>query len=269
MTYLEKSFDRVNVLGVGISAINPSIASSYLIEAVKDKKNSYVCVTGVHGIIESHRSKELKEIHNRSLLTVPDGMPAVWVGLEQGFYSMRKVYGPDLMLDIFSKTSEKNNNFTHFLYGATDNILSSMKKKLEVQFPHSNIVGTYSPPFRDLNENEENEISKILNLQKPDFMWVGLSTPKQEIFMSKYSHKFNVGIMIGVGAAFPIRAGKIKDAPNWIKNSGFQWLFRLIQDPKRLWKRYLDIIPRFIFLILLQLFGIKEFSFDKSKREKV
>lgn len=90
MTYLEKSFDRVNVLGVGISAINPSIASSYLIEAVKDKKNSYVCVTGVHGIIESHRSKELKEIHNRSLLTVPDGMPAVWVGLEQGFYSMRK-----------------------------------------------------------------------------------------------------------------------------------------------------------------------------------
>lgn len=292
---------RTNVLGVGISSLDMDRAVWLLLEARRFNRSGYVCVTGVHGVIESQRDPELKQIHNRSFLTVPDGMPTVWMGREQGFTRMGRVYGPDLMLRLMAATAVaegcgpldggcsnlKASNpelhsagaerpLTHFLYGATEEILTRLKSNLEARLPGVRIVGTYAPPFRPLTDEEEAEVRQIVADCKPDFFWVGLSTPKQERFMAQHVWRLNskepelqtsnlkpypldCGIMLGVGAAFPIHAGLQKDAPEWIKNSGLQWLYRLCQDPRRLWRRYLDIVPKFLWLSALQLLGIKRY----------
>ena len=310
---------RVNVLGVGVSPLNRNEAVQSLIDFRIQGRSGYVCVTGVHGVIESQRDPALKRIHNRSLLTVPDGMPTVWMGREQGFVHMGRVYGPELMLQLMKATSESgcvksydlgakkdesdpcgstsnhqnpettdaSRPLTHFLYGATEEMLKKLKESLETRFPGVQIIGTYAPPFRLLNETEEEELRQIVAECKPDFFWVGLSTPKQEKFMASHSPSTNdpfkfldssvdcddlkldhltpktvldCGIMLGVGAAFPIHAGLQKDAPEWIKNSGLQWLHRLCQEPRRLWRRYLDIVPTFLWLSAMQLLGIKKYT---------
>ncbi|MFL2859463.1 MAG: WecB/TagA/CpsF family glycosyltransferase [Pontiellaceae bacterium] len=259
--YTEK--ERINILGVGISPLNLNDTIQVLLKSRYNGIPGYVCVTGAHGIIESINDLELKSIHNKSLLTVADGMPNVWIGLEKGFSRIGRVYGPELMLGICEKTSNAinpNKNLTHYLYGATQNILDLIKENLEKKYPNIKIIGKYSPPYRDLNESESNYLINEINTLNPDFIWVGLSTPKQERFMAEYINKINSGIMIGVGAAFNIHAGVQKDSPQWIKDSGLQWLHRLIQEPKRLWKRYLNIVPRFSYLASLQCLGIKKFN---------
>lgn len=264
--YVEK--ERINILGVGVSPLNLNDTVQVLLKSRYNGISGYVCVTGAHGIIESLNDKKLRYIHNRSFLTVADGMPNVWIGLEQGFSKVGRVYGPDLMLEICEKTSNAinpNKNLTHYLYGSTPEVLKKIKFNLEKKFPGIRVVGTYSPPFRELEKYESNLIVNEVNKVKPDFIWVGLSTPKQERFMGEYINKFDGGIMIGVGAAFNIHAGLQKDAPQWIKESGFQWLYRLFQEPKRLWKRYLNIVPRFSYLATLQCLGLKKFKFNLSK----
>ena len=258
-----KDIARTNVLGIGVSAINMSQAVNILLEARANKVNGYICITGAHGIIESQRDNDLKYIHNNSFLTVPDGEPTVWMGKEQGYRKMSRVYGPDLMLNVLKASTSNNYNtkFTHFFYGSTREVLDQMVINVGNYFPNIEIVGIYAPPFRDLDANEENELAKIVEELKPDFFWVGLSTPKQEKFMAAHSTNPNFGLMLGVGAAFPIHAGLQKDAPEWIKSSGFHWLYRLLQEPRRLWRRYLDIVPSFLWLAFLQLFGIKKFNY--------
>ena len=260
----EKRSDRVNVLGVGVSATSMNKAVGDLLDARIHAQRGYVCVTGVHGIIESQRDTALKKVHNRSLFTMPDGMPTVWMGREQGFAKMGRVYGPDLMLKVFEATSAQGTHpaFTHFLYGATKEMLDQMKHNLEERFPGVRIVGQYAPPFRPLNEQEEQALIALVDEVRPDFFWVGLSTPKQEKFMDLYNDKLTCGIMLGVGAAFPIHAGMQKDAPEWIKSSGFHWLYRLCQEPKRLWRRYMDIVPSYIALSFLQLLGLKKYTIE-------
>jgi N-acetylglucosaminyldiphosphoundecaprenol N-acetyl-beta-D-mannosaminyltransferase len=256
---------RVNVLGVGVSAINMQSAAEILLAARREGASGYVCVTGVHGVIESQRNPELKIIHNNSFLTVPDGMPTVWMGREQGFTRMGRVYGPDLMLKIMESTaSGTSGGLTHFLCGATDDMLQKLKSNLESRFPGVRIVGTYAPPFRPLNEQEEAELRGMVEACKPDFFWVGLSTPKQERFMAGHADNPGFGIMLGVGAAFPIHAGLQKDSPEWIKNSGLQWFHRLCKEPRRLWRRYLDIVPKFIWLAAMQVLGIKRYELQRD-----
>ena len=268
---------RVNVLGVGVSALNMDEAVELLLDARAHGQTGYVCVTGVHGVIESQRDSELKQIHNNSLLTVPDGMPTVWMGHLQGFEHMRRVYGPDLMLAICERTvklgqgavrddlakhqqrSAEGKCMTHFLYGATEELLEKLKVNLESRFSGIQIGGTYAPPFRPLTDGEELELKEIVSKCKPDFFWVGLSTPKQEKFMASHL-LLDCGIMLGVGAAFDFHAGGLKDAPAWIKNLGLQWFYRLCQEPRRLWRRYADIVPRFLFMSTMQLLGIKKYD---------
>ncbi len=256
---------RVNILGVGVSAVNFYEAVDLILKHRAFDESSYICVTGVHGVIESQRDDELRRIHNNSYLTVPDGMPNVWMGMEQGYVNMGRVYGPDLMLEIMRETCSLGAypSLTHFLFGATEDILMKMKQNFEVKFPHVNIVGIYAPPYRALNDDEEYELSMLVQKLKPDFFWVGLSTPKQEKFMAAHAHNSDFGMMLGVGAAFPIHAGLQKDAPNWIKNSGFHWLYRLCQEPRRLWRRYLEIVPTFLWLAFLQLLGLKRYTYFK------
>jgi len=257
--------DKVNVLGIAISTLDLKKTIQILLKARLNDYKGYVCVTGAHGVIESLDNKELKKIHNNSLLTVPDGTPNVWMGLEQGFSKIGRVYGPDLMLGIFEKTSNAinvNKKFSHYLYGSTPDVMMSLKNNLVKKFPELKIVGSFCPPFRSLNEKENTELIIDVNKCKPDFIWVGLSTPKQEKFMAEYIEKLDCGIMVGVGAAFDIHAGFQKDAPKWVKEIGLQWLYRLLQEPKRLWKRYLNVVPKFIFLASLQCLGLKKFKIE-------
>ena len=222
----------MNVLGVGVTVLNLETAVGALAAALERGERGYVCVTGVHGVIESQADPELKRIHNRSLLTTPDGMPMVWLGRWGGHRTMGRVYGPELMEAVFAWS--RAHGKTHFFYGGNTGVAEALKLRLEQRFPGIRIVGSYTPPFRPLTAAEFEELrSKVASVQ-PDFFWVGLSTPKQERFMAEHLQKLDAKIMLGVGAAFDFHAGKVTQAPRWIQRSGFEWLFRLCAEPRRL-----------------------------------
>jgi len=241
---------RANVLGVGISAITMAEAIGETDDLLQRDHKGYICVTGVHGVMEAQEDEEFLRILNESFLTVPDGMPTVWVGRQQGF-KMERVYGPDFMRDFCMHSVVQG--YRHFLFGGNEGVAESLKLVLERKIPGLLVVGTYTPPFRPLNASEFQDLQSMVERAHPDVMWIGLSTPKQERFMAEHLQSLNVNVMIGVGAAFDIHTGRIKDAPQWIKNIGMQWLHRLTQERKRLWRRYLANNPKFIWMIVLQI----------------
>lgn len=245
------SFTRANVLGVGVHAINMDQAVAAIDQAVRNDRKGYVCVTGVHGVMEAQSDSEFKKILNNSLLTTPDGMPMVWVGRLQGFRQIDRVYGPDLMLEVCRLSEERG--YTHFFYGGKEGTAEKLACALRKRYPSLNVVGSNTPPFRPLNSAEECALREHVTKTRPDFIWVGLSTPKQERFMADHIDALDCTLMLGVGAAFDIHTGMTKDAPRWIKRAGLQWVHRLVQEPARLWRRYLVNNPKFIFKIALQL----------------
>ena len=251
---------RVNVLGVGISVLNLETACAALAEAVAQRRKGYVCVTGVHGVIESQSDADLRAIHNRSLLTTPDGMPMVWAGKLAGFREMSRVYGPDLMFEVFRWSQQSGS--THFFFGGAPGVAEELKSRLEARFPGVRIVGTYTPPFRALTAEEEAALAAQVAAVRPDFFWVGLSTPKQERFMARYIDRLETTVMLGVGAAFDFHAGRVAQAPRWIQRSGLEWFYRLCCEPRRLWRRYLKNNPYFLWLAFCQVTGLRKFSLE-------
>lgn len=255
--FSQSQVERVDVLGVGISALNLDSAIQEIEAASATADHlGYVTVTGVHGVIECQDDEALKEIHNHSFLSTPDGMPMVWMGKLAGKKSMDRVYGPEFM-DLFFKRTE-GKGIKHYFFGGADGVAQLLKEKLLEKYPKCEIVGTYTPPFRPLSEEEEQALAADFNETQPHCIWVGLSTPKQEKFMHGFLSKFptlNEGwghgaTFFGVGAAFDFHTGRVKQAPYWIQRSGFEWLFRVCADPKRLWKRYAVSNSRFIWAIL-------------------
>jgi N-acetylglucosaminyldiphosphoundecaprenol N-acetyl-beta-D-mannosaminyltransferase len=251
----EWSDTRVDVLGVGIHPTSMDDALAALQATIQTGGKGYVTVTGTHGVMEAQQDPEFRRIINQSMLTIPDGRSMVWVGWLQGFHRMRQVTGPDIMLRVCDLSLKKG--YTHFLYGGNTGVADSLAASLRARFPGINIVGAFTPPFRDLTEEEERELTEQVAKLRPDFFWVGLSTPKQERFMARYSSKLDAKIFMGVGAAFDIHSGRIKDCPYVMKVLGLNWLHRLCQDPKRLWKRYLSNHPRFVLLTALQFLGVR------------
>lgn len=251
---------RVNVLGVGISAINLESAVATLAAAVRSGTRGHVCITGVHGVMESQADPALRRIHNRSLLTTPDGMPMVWLGRMAGHRAMDRVYGPELMEHVMEWS--RGSGATHFFYGGNTGVAQELKARLEQRFPGVRIVGTYTPPFRPLTPEEQAALEAQVAACRPDFLWVGLSTPKQERFMDAQGGRLAATVMLGVGAAFDFHAGRVPQAPRWIQRSGLEWLYRLCQEPRRLWKRYLSNNPRFIGRILAQKLGLRTYTLE-------
>ncbi len=249
------------MLGVGVSAINMPEALRLSERLLRDHGKGYVCLTGVHGIMEAQRDDALRGILNHSFLCAPDGMPTVWVGRLQGHQNMRRVYGPDYMLEMCKMSARAG--FRHFLYGGKTGVAERLKQQLELMVSAIDIIGTYTPPFRPLTVSEEDQMIATINRSHPDIVWVGLSTPKQERFMAQYSERLNASLLVGVGAAFDIHAGLLSDAPAWVKNCGLQWLDRLIKEPRRLWRRYLTNNPRFLWDIGLQLSGLRRFDINE------
>jgi N-acetylglucosaminyldiphosphoundecaprenol N-acetyl-beta-D-mannosaminyltransferase len=250
--------DSVNILGVRVHATSMDRAVSRIESLLASGNKGYVCVTGVHGVMESQTDSNLKRIINHSALTIPDGRPTVWVGWLRGFLNMRQVTGPDMMLKIFSVSAQKG--YTHFFYGGNTGVAEELKNALTKSFPGAQVVGTYTPPFRPLNAQEEAELIATVNELKPDFFWVGLSTPKQEKFMDQYISKLDTKLMLGVGAAFDIHTGRIKDAPYWMKFAGVQWCHRIYQDPSRLWRRYCVNNPKFLYHLVREFLGIATYD---------
>jgi N-acetylglucosaminyldiphosphoundecaprenol N-acetyl-beta-D-mannosaminyltransferase len=251
---------RVNVLGVGISVLNLRTAVEVIAEAVRTRRKGYVCVTGVHGVIEAQADENFRRILNGAFLCTPDGMPMVWMGKIHGHHEMSRVYGPDLMLDVCA-WSEKN-PCRHFFFGGAEGVAEELRDKLMMRFPKLQIVGCYTPPFRPLNTKEEIELQEMIRAMQPDILWIGLSTPKQEKFMAEFLPKLDVTLMISVGAAFDFHAGRVKQAPRWMQRSGLEWLFRLASEPRRLGKRYLKNNPLFIWKITGQLSGLKKYPLE-------
>jgi N-acetylglucosaminyldiphosphoundecaprenol N-acetyl-beta-D-mannosaminyltransferase len=248
--------DSVSILGVKVHATDMDRALARVESALASGDKGYVCVTGVQGVMEAQSDSNLKRIINHALLTIPDGRPTVWVGWLRGFLKMRQVTGPTMMLRLCALSAEKG--YTHFFFGGNDGVAEQLKQSLTQRFPGMKVVGTYTPPFRPLNAEEEAELIRRVAETKPDFFWVGLSTPKQERFMDQYVSKLDAKLMFGVGAAFDIHTGRIKDAPYWMKLTGVQWMHRIYQDPKRLWKRYLVNNPKFVYQIALELLGFSK-----------
>jgi N-acetylglucosaminyldiphosphoundecaprenol N-acetyl-beta-D-mannosaminyltransferase len=249
---------RANVLGVGVDAVNLPLAADMLETAVETGNGGYVCVTGIHGVMEAQRNPRFKKVLDDAMLVVPDGVPTVWVGRWEGFRNMGRVFGPDLMLEVCRRSVSSGHS--HFLYGGKPGIAEELQANLKRRFPGIRIVGTYTPPFRQLSPTEMADLQSRLSQVAPDIIWVGLSTPKQEQFMWENISSLNCKVMVGVGAAFDIHTGHVNDAPNWIKNAGLQWLHRLCQEPSRLWKRYLINNSAFLIRIALQFAGVKRYE---------
>lgn len=252
--------ERVNVLGVGVHAVDMECAVLLLESQIRKGDKAYVCLTGVHGVMEAQRDPALKSIFAHALLVAPDGMPTVWMGHTQGFPAMQRVFGPELMVEIMGRAEFRN--CVHFLCGGEPGVAENLRRELLRRFPWVQITGTYSPPFRPLTEMDEKELEVKVRSLRPDIIWVGLSTPKQERFMARYLPLLDTKLMIGVGAAFLFHTGAIQDSPKWVKRAGLQWLHRLVQEPSRLWKRYLLNNPCFLFYVLLQFIGLKRFTLE-------
>ena len=249
---------HVNVLGVELSAINMDGAIDLATKWIATGRSGYVCMSGVHGVMEAQSNLQLRQILNNSVINAPDGMPMSWIGWLRGHTQMDRVYGPDFMTNLCELSISKG--YRHYLYGGRPGVAQALKNALEQRFPGLQIVGTFSPPFRPLTLEEEDDFLNDVWHAKPDILWVGLSTPKQECFMGEYVERLGVPLLVGVGAAFDFHAGRIHDAPGWIKRLGLQWLHRLQQEPRRLWKRYLLNNPAFLWQITLQLLKLRSYE---------
>jgi N-acetylglucosaminyldiphosphoundecaprenol N-acetyl-beta-D-mannosaminyltransferase len=249
--------DRANVLGIGIDAVNMQQALAKIAQELEQRRKGYICLAGVHGVMEAQRNPEVARVLAGAALVAPDGMPTVWVGHYQGHSQMERVTGPDLMLEVMRR--EEFRGYTHFFCGGKEGIAGELRDQVLAQFPFVKIAGTYMPPFGPMSPEQEEEFIEQIGRLKPDIIWVGISTPKQELFMERYLPLLDTTLMFGVGAAFDFHTGRIADCAEWIKRCGFQWLHRLLQDPKHLWKRYLRNNPSFLFSIALQLTGLKSY----------
>ncbi len=253
-------------LGVKVSAINMLDACETVQKAITQDNKIYVCVCPVSTVIECVRNNEVLSSVNSADMATPDGMPVVWWGKLLGYKNTGRVYGPDLLLKICALSQEKG--YKNYFYGSSPEVIDKLKVELKRSFPELVISGAYSPPFRELSKEEDELNIQLINSSNSDILWVGLGSPKQDLWMNRHRGKLKVPVMIGVGAAFDFASKTKKQAPRWMRNSGLEWLFRLITEPKRLWKRYLFGNSLFLLLICRELFSGNYFKNRASQFKK-
>lgn len=239
----KKLIPTCNIMGVNIAAINMEWLLDYLEKNLSEIKGDYICVSNVHTTVTSYEDATYCAIQNGGLMAIPDGGPLSTVGQKRGYKNMERTTGPSLMGEIFEISAKKG--YRHYFYGSKEETLELLQQKLTNNYPGIQIAGMYSPPLRTLTEEEDKVVVEKINETKPDFVWIGLGAPKQEKWMAAHLGKIN-GLMIGVGAGFDYYAENIKRAPEWMQKNNLEWLYRLLQDPKRLFKRYLITNTKFI-----------------------
>lgn len=238
---------RLDILGTGISAINPVDAQETIDGWIARGERRYVCVANVHSVMEAHRDPLLRTVMNGSGLTTPDGMPLVWLLRHAGHANASRVYGPDLMLDVCRRSVAAGHR--HFFLGGGHGVADKMAERLCSRIPGLQVVGTLSPPFRPLTPDEDEALVESVNAAAPDIVWVGLGAPKQELWMAAHRSRLDAPVLIGVGAAFDFHAGTVPQAPAVLQRAGLEWAFRLVKEPRRLWFRYLVYNPWFVVLV--------------------
>jgi N-acetylglucosaminyldiphosphoundecaprenol N-acetyl-beta-D-mannosaminyltransferase len=243
--------ERVDVLGIGVSSINLDDAVGTIERWIAERSQNYVCVSGVHGLMESRQDARLRDIHNAAGMVTPDGMPLVWMSRLLGSRRIQRVYGPDLMRLMTKVSAERG--YRQFYYGGGPGLAEKLKQSLVAAHPGLQVAGTICPPFRPLTPEEDEAIVDEINAARPDIVWVGLSTPKQEYWMSGHLGRIQAPVMVGVGAAFDFLAGTKVQAPPFMQRNGLEWLFRMTTEPKRLGRRYAYIVPAFAMLATAHL----------------
>lgn len=238
-----------NILGVDIAAIDMEWLINYLNNNIRLLSGDYICVSNVHTTVIAYEDSEYLKVQNGGIMAIPDGGPLSSVGQKRGFSEMQRTTGPSLMGEIFKISAEKG--YRHYFYGSTEETLEKLHSELVKTYSGIQIVGMYSPPFRPMTEEEDRSIVNRINTANPDFVWVGLGAPKQEKWMAEHQGRVD-GLMIGVGAGFDYFAGNISRAPEWMQKSNMEWVYRLLQDPKRLFKRYLVTNTKFIWNVMIR-----------------
>ena len=238
-----------NILGVNIAAINMEWLVEYLDKNLLDIKGDYICVSNVHTTVTSYEDASYCAVQNGGLMAIPDGGPLSTVGRRRGCKNMARTTGPSLMGEIFKISAKKG--YRHYCYGSKQETLELLEKKLKENYPGIKIAGMYSPPFRPLTEEEDKAVIERINEANPDFVWIGLGAPKQEKWMAAHQGKID-GLMLGVGAGFDYYAENIKRAPMWMQKHNLEWVYRLVQDPKRLFKRYWSTNTKFIWNAMIR-----------------
>jgi N-acetylglucosaminyldiphosphoundecaprenol N-acetyl-beta-D-mannosaminyltransferase len=225
-------------------------------------KPHQIIVSGFHGIWEAYQDPDLKTVFNSADAWIPDGIAPVFLARLKGFRHMDRTPGAELMKAFFQIADKKG--YRSFFYGDTDKTLAGLKKKLRSDYPGHQIAGTYSPPFRPLTDREDEDIIRMINDARPDILWVALGLPKQERWIYERKDRLKVPVVIGVGAAFAFISGDVKRVPKWIGENGLEWLWRFIQEPKKLWRRDLIDGPRFLWSVLLEIAKGKKTSEDEN-----
>lgn len=248
--------ERINILGTNITLVD-SYEAAYNYLKVYINRNNYITVNNAHTVVEAVRNKKYRDALNNSFLSLPDGKPLSIVAKLKGVKNISRIFGPTFM----EKTLDwgQKDGIKHYFFGSSEVTLDKMNNVIKSRFPSAIISGSFSPPYR-LFTSEENELFiKQMNESGADIFWIGLGAPKQEIWMYENYKKINHGIMIGIGAGFDYLAGNTRHAPEWMKDFALEWLYRLIQEPKRLWKRYLITNTLFLWYAFLDIMKIKNF----------
>jgi N-acetylglucosaminyldiphosphoundecaprenol N-acetyl-beta-D-mannosaminyltransferase len=257
---LQSAVPRANILGVGISALTLPRAVAQIMDWIEHDARQYVSVCTVHTVMECRRDRSVYGAVNQAGLATPDGMPLVWLSRWQVSPPVSRVYGPDLMLALCQASLEKG--YRHYFFGGLPGVPELLAQEMQTRFPGLQVAGYYSPPFRTLTPAEDAQLIAQLNRANADIIWVGLGTPKQDLWMAAHRRHLTAAVLIGVGAAFDMHTNRIPQAPAWMRQIGMEWLFRFWQEPRRLWYRYLIYNPLFVLLILAQALSIKKFSLE-------
>jgi len=248
-----------NLLGVRVDAVQIADTIARMEEWIKRREAChFVAVTDMHSIMEAQHDKGFKGMLAGADLVVPDGFPLVWMGRRKGFALRSRVCGPELMAAFCEQTAQKG--YRHFFYGGAPGVSEELGARFAARFPGLIVAGTDCPPFRPLTPEEDREAVEIVENSRADIVWVGLGAPKQDRWMFEHRKLLSVPVLIGVGAAFDFHTGRVPRAPVWMRENGFEWLFRLAVEPRRLWKRYLFYGAQFVILVALESLGFRKFS---------
>lgn len=250
---VKKEIPEAKVLGISLYASDINSATSLVLDHCQRNKRSNLCIsaTGAHGLVHAKRNQQFENILKHFFINLPDGMPAVWIGRLKGKKTMERCYGPSFFENLIVQS--KDIPITHFLCGGNDGVAEELRNVVATKFNNHNVAGTFCPPFLDVNSYDYNSIADIINKTGANIVWIGLSTPKQEIFAANLARKTNAHFIITVGAAFDFHTGKVPQAPSILQKLGLEWFFRLMMEPNRLYKRYLEIVPLFIYYNLREL----------------
>ena len=242
----------INVLGTRIAATHPTGAIATIAQMLAVRPaGKYICVAGVHGVMEGMRSAAIQSALNGAAMCVPDGVPLTWVGRLRGHRDMARVYGPDLMLRLIEWSADKRHS--HYFFGGEEGVAAALAGEMQRRFPTLSVAGCDCPPFRPLTDEEIETTVARINASGANILWIGISTPKQDLLMARLAQAgIQTGVMLGVGAAFDFHTGRLRQAPSWIQRIGMEWCFRLCMEPRRLAARYLRNNPAFLFHIFLQ-----------------